>query len=60
MSERGSAFFFSKGESERDCVRFSTGRRKRERVRHFEERANALIISKFDLFPNNAYITEDL
>ena len=45
-SASGSAFFFSKGERERERVLFLASERERERVRHFEERANALLISK--------------
>ena len=39
-SASGSAFIFSKDERERERVRFLAS--ERERVRHFEERANAL------------------
>ena len=42
-SASGSAFFFSKGERERERVLFLAS--ERERVRHFEERANALTLS---------------
>ena len=44
-SASGSAFIFSKGEREWERFRFLASEREHERVRHFEERANAL--SKF-------------
>ena len=43
-SASGSAFIFSKGEREWERVRFLAS--ERERVRHFEERANALLVSE--------------
>ena len=46
-----SAFIFSKCERERECVLFLSSERERERVRHFEERANALyLMSLFHAF----------
>ena len=42
VSATRSAFFFSNGERDQECVLFSAGEHEREHEHHFDKRANAL------------------